>query len=229
MSVARKPSFPYLATILMLVGVVILCALGTWQLQRLSWKNNFIEQLDRAYAGERTQALDLNTEFSFGQVQGFFLSDEAVLVGPRTRDGEIGAHVIVPLAIDGGHTLFVNLGWSDADDVKAFEKLFRPAQAQSISFSGLLRASDWNSFTPENVPESDVWYRADPIDIANAKGLVKPVPYILYAERASYDFDGVFPNNERHYPNNNHMQYAFFWFSLAGVLFVIYVLRFLRS
>ena len=77
--------------------------------------------------------------------------------------------------------------------------------------------------------ENDIWYRPDIFQIATEKDLKNPIPFMMYADSASQKFDAQFPNNTRWQPNNNHAQYALFWFSLAGALIVIYVLRFLKK
>ena len=55
---------PVWGTILTVIGVVVLCTLGTWQLDRLAWKKDLIAKLDAAYASNQAGALDLKTDFS---------------------------------------------------------------------------------------------------------------------------------------------------------------------
>lgn len=216
---------PFWATLLTLCGVIILCALGSWQLQRLEWKRGIIAQLESAYAREGDQAPDFAANYSYGRVSGIFLPSKAILLGPRTRDGKIGNDLIVPLQMK-NETLLVNMGWTDA----ALDKLpIHHLESKNVSFTGLLRAPNWNRFTPENLPEKDIWYRADIDEIAAAKNLENPLDKIFYAESTNYKFDAAFPNNERWQPRNDHLQYAIFWFTLAGALVAVYALRFLRK
>ena len=218
---------PFWATTLTLIGVITLISLGTWQLQRLAWKNDLIEQLNTAYESENSATLDLENinpdGFTYGRVSGTFLPHKAILLGPRTRNKEIGHDLLVPLKVS-NRTLIINMGWTkySLDELPIYH-----LKNKNVWFEGLVRTPKWNSFTPENVPAENLWYKADINEIAEVKDLKSPYPFVLRAENASHKFDAAFPNNERLMPNNNHMQYALFWFSLALSLIVIYVLRFI--
>ena len=217
---------PFWATFLTLIGLCVLCGLGSWQLQRLTWKNDLISTLNKAYESPQHTPLDLQkitgSEFIYGQVDGIFMPNKALLLGPRTSNKEIGNDLLVPLQV-GQRTLLVNMGWTKHPlDEQPIDHL----QGKKVWFEGLIRTPKWNSFTPENIPEDDTWYSANIEQIAEAKALQAPFPFLLRAENASHKFDAAFPNNERLLPNNNHLQYAFFWFAMAGALASVYTLRF---
>jgi len=55
-----RRKLPFWATFLTLIGVIILCALGTWQVKRLAWKNDIVQKLHTAYASSGN-ALSFNT------------------------------------------------------------------------------------------------------------------------------------------------------------------------
>lgn len=222
----KKTKLPFWATFLTIAGVIVLCALGFWQVERLQWKQDFIQQLENAYENSQSDSIDLSSDFAYGHVDGDLLTDKAILRGPKTYRKKIGYDLIVPLQMD-DQTLLVNLGWTDQKDLKKLP--IHHAKNNYIHFWGLLRKPSWNGFVPYDDPEHDQWFRGSPDAVAQAKGLKNILPFILYAERSSYEFYGAFPNNERQYPNNNHLQYALFWFSMAGALLVIYALRFLRD
>lgn len=219
---------PFWATFFTILGIGILCALGTWQIQRLAWKNDIIARLDKAYETQGATALNLDTpphDYSYGRVKGRFLPDQAFLLGPRTQNKKIGNDLIVPLLID-KHTLFINMGWSDSP---LYKMPIRHLQGKNVWFEGLIVTPHWNSFTPQNEPDKDLWYRLDTREIATIKNLPDAYPFILRAEHASHKFDAAFPNNEKLYPNNNHLQYALFWFAMAIALLAVYILRFITG
>ncbi len=221
---------PFWATFLTIIGLIILCTLGTWQLQRLSWKNDLIQKLDSAYNQKAPQEINLwqktVPEFTYGYIKGTFLPDKAFLLGPPTMKNETpGLNLIVPIKTQ-DLTLLVNMGWTSTTlDKQPIHHL----KNKEITFHGLLKHSKWNIFTPQNQPENDVWYRLNINEISTAKNLENLYPATLIADRANYKFDAKFFNDDnqnRPAPNNNHLQYALFWFTMAAILSIIYILRF---
>ncbi|GJL85536.1 MAG: SURF1-like protein [Micavibrio sp.] len=220
---------PFWATLMSVLGIIVLCTLGSWQLQRLAWKTEIIAKLDAAYESENSKAIDIanfeDSDFTYGRVSGTFLPQKALLLGPKTKDKKIGYDLIVPLKQKKA-TILINMGWTEWE----LEELpIYHLKNKWVWFEGLARAPGWNSFTPENVPEEELWFKPDIDNIATIKNLKNPAPFMLYAEHASHKFDASFPNNARWSPNNNHLQYAIFWFIMALALAVIYGLRFLRK
>lgn len=224
-----KKTFPLTATILMLIAIAILCGLGTWQLKRLAWKQDIIAKLDAAYSSTiNPQPLSAkgiaNKDFTFGQITGQLIPAKAILMGPRTYDKKIGSHIIIPLVSQEGTTTLINLGWTDQKDLNTLSI----DQTKPITITGLARIPYWNSFTPDNSPETDEWYKPDIQEIAATKNLLNSAPYIVYAETLSRTVGKNLPNHTRWYPKNNHANYATFWFAMAGVLLIIYWIRFFK-
>ena len=222
---------PFWATLFTVLGVMVLCALGTWQLQRLAWKAELLEKLDKAYDAPITDpnvaGLDPD-QFFVVSIEGRFLFDAALLMGHVVVDGQAGQNMIVPLETDQG-VLLVDMGFNPQEDMLEEHKL-KPYRNKVLRFTGLLYKPEWNAFTPPNIPQDDIWYRADIEQIADAKSLAPVLPFMMRGQSVSPAFGDIdLPKNERLQPNNNHAQYALFWFSLALALIVIYALRFLRA
>jgi surfeit locus 1 family protein len=221
---------PIWATFLTIIGVIILCTLGTWQMQRLAWKNDMERQLQAAYEVPHKDSLrtkDLSEkEYVYGRVRGRLQTDKAILLGARVKDEKAGAELIIPLLMKDGSTLLVDMGFASGELKK---QPIHHLKNQKVWFEGITRKPSWNGFTPKNNPEKNVWYRADIDQIAEAKKLKKVVPYIFYAERASHKYDGAFPKNERFAPSNNHLQYAIFWYLMAAALVGVYYFRFVKK
>jgi len=86
--------------------------------------------------------------------------DHMIIVGPRTRDGTAGHHVIIPLVRSDGTTILVDRGFVSKD---ALEKFYKAVHAdEEVFVQGMLRVSQVrNSFTPDNHPEKGEWYWID--------------------------------------------------------------------
>jgi len=104
--------------------------------------------------------------------------DHTIIVGPRTRDGTAGYHVITPLVRSNGTTVLVDRGFVSKDAMEKFSKA--TSTDEEVFVQGMLRVSQVrNSFTPDNHPEKSEWYWID-IDamaehVGGEKSNVQPV------------------------------------------------------
>lgn len=224
--------FPVFATLFTILGVSILCGLGIWQLQRLEWKNGIVEKLDAEYRKDAQNthltSSDLEKTFDFkrGTLTGIYDFKNQVRVGPRVYDSLPGFHVITPLKLDDGSDVLVNRGW--VSEHWTFADEINPP-AGTVQVTGLLRPpSKDNPFRPENAPDKDQWYDADPEQIAAAKNLSRVHKYILYVEGSETD-NYPLPLPGRLAFENNHLYYAFFWFTMAGILVLVFIMRFVKK
>ncbi len=232
---------PFWATIFMLISVMILCALGLWQVDRLAWKQGIIAAIQEQQSIDPTQNhftpddLAVDHAFKRGTITGHFLHDKEIHLAPRMYDSIVGYHLFTPfkLAGDEGRILLVNRGWVP-NTMNMPEGSVIEFPAGEVSISGTIRKpAQANAFTPENHPDDGVWYHIDLGDVSKALGLTPVFPVMFYADNsglAGYGADDgryPLPVLVNAIPNNNHKQYAFFWFSMALVLVVVYGLRFI--
>ena len=221
--------FPWAATIAVTAAFAILCGLGVWQVKRLAWKAHILYDLNRAYGMDPPPVLNsddfLKAEsegdlFLNGRISGHFLPQWQFTVAPRTHDGKNGAHVYAPFRLDDGGTILVNRGWAP-------EGWKEPVSENHIVLEGLARQPDRiNLFVPPNRPDQGLWYSIRLPEIVRHTGIRNLAPYVFYAGSA----DGGYPigMDQNWQPDNNHLQYAIFWFTMAGLLLLIYGLRFIQ-
>jgi surfeit locus 1 family protein len=225
---------PVWATIFTVAGIAVLCGLGTWQVKRLAWKQDMIARLDGIYAAPAADnsALRAMSFAAPGDKAALFvgraalsgLYDEAhsILVGPRTRDGRRGYHLVTPLVLAGSAgektALLVNRGWVEA----------LPARGGgNVAVTGLLRHPERpNMFVPPNDPARGHWYSINIDEIAGGERALMPV--VLYADGETPAQPAIAYHAARPQLANNHRGYAVFWFTMAGVLALVYAARFLR-
>lgn len=231
---------PFWATAFTLIGMIILISLGTWQLERLKWKEDLISKITNAYAQKSQLPIDLEAiaaspEFTYGTLTGILKPDKAFLLGPpRIKNDIQGLDLIVPIEVKTRkttHTVLVNMGWTSAT---LKDQPIYTLQDTKITFNGLLRFFSWNAFTPPNNPQDDLWYRLDIPLISASKSLKNLYPAVLVADHSNHKFDAAFFGDGRiaeirKLPNNNHMQYALFWFAMAFALSTVYILRFIKN
>lgn len=206
-----KRHIPAIMTLLM---AVLLCGLGFWQLQRLDTKNLML--IGRDYKLARPLAdlpADIEREFARAwdfrhvRVTGRFLHDHQFLLKPRVKDGVQGFDVVTPLRRADGSAVFVNRGF--ATD-KTLQDMPRPAG--TVTIEGLGRLPRKGLFTPDNDAAAGNWYWADTAAMAEVLKITAAAPVLVYVDKTVPEVP------------NNHLQYAFFWFGMAGVLVVIYTI-----
>ncbi|KAJ7361529.1 mitochondrial protein required for respiration [Mycena albidolilacea] len=139
--------------------------LGTWQLQRLQWKVNLIDELEEKLqlpplSLPKRINLSVIPEFVFRKVflRGRYDHAHSMLAGPSTREGVHGAHVLTPLIREDGSTIIVDRGFISKDlDLQSV-----PQDTSEVEITGMLRTSqERNTFTPDNHPERGEWYWKD--------------------------------------------------------------------
>lgn len=226
---ARRPAA--LAALLGLAALALLgfLALGVWQVQRLAWKQQLIERVERHANGTPAaapgpsdwQAITRDAdEYRRVAVQGHFDHDRETLVRATTALGA-GYWVITPLRADAGFWVLVNRGFVPPE---ARESATRAAQAPTGAQQvvGLLRLTEpGGGLLQRNEPAQGRWYSRDVHAIAQARGLSgHPVaPYFIDevadpARAASWPRPGL---TVLHF-SNNHLVYAVTWFALAAMM-----------
>lgn len=228
MKARRK--MPVSALIFLLICITILCSLGTWQIQRLHWKNALIQAIDLQYmisslprylGADAFLKLPLQTPpMIYGTVQGRFRHDLEMRVGPRTHDGQPGYHLITPLSLeDKSGMILVNRGWVPLDKAEPSTRPEDVNMKDIVTLVGLARLPDKpNFFTPDNDPEHHVWYSINPKQMSEAASLQNIPDAVFYVEvQNNPDLKGPYPvtTATRMTLHNNHLQYAIFWFTMA--------------
>jgi surfeit locus 1 family protein len=212
-------------------AVLILIALGGWQVQRLHWKEGLIAQRDAAViappiAPPRSLDEARGLEFRHIAAEGVFRNDKERYLAASSDSGEPGYQVLTPLVMSDGRTMFVNRGFVPSE-LKDPAKRAAGELDGSRRVVGLLRlppATKPSFFLPDNRPDLNLWFWVDLPEMAKTAGVAAPVPFYVDADKTPNP--GGWPKGgitSLDLPND-HLQYAITWFSLAVALIVIYVL-----
>ncbi|PWN27132.1 hypothetical protein BDZ90DRAFT_232691 [Jaminaea rosea] len=176
-----KPDRPpwYRSPTLLLLGFmpIFTFGLGVWQIKRLGWKLNLIEELEWKLKKEpiglpKNINLSVLPSFDFRLVSlsGHFDHSRVMFLGPRVREGTIGYHVVVPFMRDGGgDEVMVDRGFVSEKSLIGEGSQRRLKKDESVAPTGhvtltalLPRISPPNYFTPPNEPQNNRWFHADP-------------------------------------------------------------------
>lgn len=207
------------AVILGIVGTAVLLALGTWQVQRLEWKEALIAAIEGRLAAEPVPlprdpdpAADAFLRVALaGRIAG-----EPLHVLTSVKPEGPGYRVVAPFETE-GRRILVDLGYIP-EERKA--EALRP-EPRSVAVVGALHWPEGgDAFTPVPDLGRNIWFVRDIEPMAAAAGTE---PLMVVAE--AHDL-GAWPRALRlgiDLPNN-HLGYAITWFSLAAVWAVMSVL-----
>jgi len=204
--------------------LAVLLGLGTWQVERLHWKQGVLAQIARAEAGPANPLPAMPEPYTKVQVTGHLRDDLSVSYGAEVRDTpagtQLGAYLIEPLERDDGDAILVDRGWVPN---KRPAPIARPEG--DVTLEGYVRPSDTPGlYSATDNPAIRQFYTLNATAIGAALGLRQVAPFILVAlgpaplER--------YPDPARHLPRppNDHLSYAITWYGLAIALVVIFVL-----
>jgi surfeit locus 1 family protein len=199
------------------VALVVLLSLGTWQVQRLAWKNAWIEQL-RAGEAAPPEALPLRIAdpaalaFRRFTATGTFAHDKAVILGIAERNRQIGAFLATPLLRPGADPLWIVRGWVPFPPTPTV-----PEPAGEVSVTGFLMLPERRGwFTPDDRPAERRFWAMQPALMADAVGLAPPSPFALALVGPAGE--PPVPQRRPPQPRNDHLGYAITWYGLAAAL-----------
>ena len=232
----RRRLLPALAGLAAVAAFSAFVALGTWQVQRRSWKLDLIARAEQRVTAapiaapgpaEWPKVSAARDEYRHVRLAGRFDHDRETVVQASTELGS-GFWVLTPLRRDDGTVVLVNRGFVPPGlRERAKRREGEPSGATTIT--GLLRISEPGGAWPRhNDALADRWYSRDVDAIAKARALAAVAPYFVDADAApiaaratrgvpagsSQPIGGLTVTS---FPNN-HLVYAITWFALAAMV-----------
>jgi surfeit locus 1 family protein len=219
-----------------LLGVAILAALGTWQLQRKAWKEGLIATLEQRFAAaplplpppEAWPALvSADMEFRRVRFTAAFLHEEEALVyagsSALRRDAAgPGYWVFTPARLADHALVIVDRGFVPEGRQDPARRPQGRIQGP-LEVVGVLRWPEHPAwFSPPPDVAHNLWFVRDPVAIAAVKGLGAVAPF--YVEQESPQPPGGLPSPAKLEVNlpNNHAQYMMTWYGLAAALAAVF-------
>jgi len=218
--------------VLLLAVLAILLALGTWQVERLHWKEALLADIETRRAAPPVPLADIEAmaaaggdiEYRTVTVTGRFLNNKERHFF-ATYDGAPGFYVYTPLQLADGRFVFINRGFVPYDN-KEPEMRMQGQLTGEQSVTGLARArlSGKPSFVvPDNDIAKNIFYWKDLDAMIASDGLPsdEALPFFIDADNTP---------NPKGMPiggvtlidlPNNHLQYALTWYGLAAALVAV--------
>ncbi len=214
-------------------GILILLALGSWQVHRLMWKNEINSFRQDRSESTLVELPDVVEDiggvlFKPVWVEGEFLHEQEMFLAARSYRSNPGYHVITPFKLLNGSMVLINRGWIPLKLRDPKERLAGQINGK-VRVQGLVTGEDTPGWmTPDNVPTENFWYWIDLDSLALHAG-IEPISFIVDAD--SSPNPGGFPigGQTRTELRNEHFQYAVIWYALALCLGGISFLMLRRS
>jgi len=208
--------YKFLFTIFVIFFISVFIALGSWQLVRLNWKLELINQIETSLNNEPTALSDsIKKNYLRIKTDGLINYENQIYLYNLNEKGEPGFEVVSPLVVNNKNYL-LNRGWIPFE--KKHDMIINKVDESNI-IGILKKQTKANMFKPKNDILGNYWFTLDREDIFKFTGK-KFSPYIIYLSN----------NNELPKPNlitanisNNHKKYAITWFSLTISILLIYL------
>ncbi|MES2984182.1 MAG: SURF1 family protein [Pseudomonadota bacterium] len=204
-------------------------AAGSWQLDRLRWKEQLIADVASAHEKPPLTALPaddaaLSTmQFANVTLRGTWVPGVEFHLAPRYWRDQFGYALISPFKLADGRLLLVNRGWVPGT-MKLAEKRPTTAVKGPATIRGMVRVGpERGTFTPVSQPEKNIWFGRDIADMAAHANLKNVMPVMV---------DLVGTQDIKHLPipsdgtirlRNDHLGYVFTWWGIALGILVIFV------
>ncbi|MDT8328416.1 MAG: SURF1 family protein [Roseovarius sp.] len=195
-----------------LAGAAVLVALGSWQLDRLAWKEAILADIRAQISAPPTvlpDRPDINDHRHLPvEVRGT-LGDTALRV--LVSQKQIGAGYRLISAFDtGARRVLLDRGFISVND-----PLPAPPAGMIEVIGNLHWPDERLSSTPENDVAKNIWFARD---LAPMADLLGTEPYLIVARKISVTEPGVtpLPLDISGIPND-HLNYAITWYSLAVI------------
>ena len=230
---AKSPMLLWLS-LLTLVATVILIGLGSWQWQRLNWKEDLIRKIENRATG---------SEHNLSEVQSFWNRDRDVeFYRIRVRGtfdhtkelhfyaldaGRPGWRIVAPLELPDATLVFVDRGFVPLELKSATARTEGQISGKS-DITGIVREyeAERGLFVPANDLARNEWYWRSQLEMSEASlepaKRDKVLPFLI--ESDDLKLAGGWPKGgvTRLSLPNRHFQYALTWWGLALTLIVVY-------
>ncbi|MFY0597442.1 MAG: SURF1 family protein [Cognatishimia sp.] len=209
-----------------ILGTAILLWLGTWQVQRLAWKESVLAEINARIADAPVsipQSPDAKADrYLPVEGEGQITTDEIHVLASSKKTGAI--YRVVSAFETDGRRLMVDRGW-----IKPNQKDTPRASFETHIIGNLHWPDEIDSYTPAPDVGKNIWFARDVAAMAEVLN-AEPILIVLRENTANNTDVTPFPVTASGIPND-HLQYAVTWFGLAlvWVSMTLYYLRRMRT
>jgi surfeit locus 1 family protein len=218
--------------VLVLVALAILLSLGTWQMQRLHWKEDLLAAITERRAAPPVELAAIEAMAKSGEdvdyrtvrVTGTYLNNKERHFF-ATYEGRTGYYVYTPLQLGDGRVLLVNRGFVSFERKEPeMRKQGQLTGEQTVTGLARVKLADKPSWVvPDNDVAKNIFYWKDLDVMASSVGLdpTRTVQFFVDADATPSPGGMPIGGVTQFDLPNNHLQYAVTWYGLAAALVVV--------
>ena len=196
--------------------ILTLLSLGFWQIYRLNWKLELIEQIENSLKNNPVELSSVEKKnYLRIKTSGEIDFDKQIYLYNLNDAGKPGFEVINPIKI-GDENYLINRGWIPFKK-KSLPEINLVDQNQIVGT--LMLQTKPSTFKPENDIEKNYWFTLNREDISKFTGR-NFSEYVIYLNG---DYKIPKPRVITAKISNNHKKYAITWFSMAISILLIYL------
>jgi len=198
--------------------IILLFSLGTWQLIRLNWKQQLIEDISVSINKPAFEVSDLAQVKSFQNIKlSGDLFKKNYFIYQLNEKGKYGFNLISLMKVNENYSVLIQRGWINSikDEYKFNlnnEQYKLSGRVENIKPKGF--------FTPNNDTNLEFKYYID-VGLLETINKVKIYPFILIQTSKDGQFENI-KNLQNLNIANNHLQYAITWFVLGFCILIAF-------
>ena len=215
----------FLFQLFVIFFITIFCALGTWQLYRLQWKLEIINEITAGLNSSPIEYSNLiKKNYQKVNAKGKFNFDEQIYLYSLNNTGKPGYDVITPFKTNNNENVLVNRGWISKELKGSPDINFKKGSEQKIV--GFLRKIyEPNMFKPANDIANNVWFSINFEDLNKVTGK-EFNKFVIFLEDSQVKIP--LPKKISIDVPNNHLKYAITWYAISTSI-IFYYLYFRRK
>ena len=200
--------------------------LGVWQLYRLNWKNDLIDNINNSINAPKN--FDNNEQYeeliTVNLSNDFDFIENLIFLESKTQQGRVGYHAVLPLTYNNNFFSVINLGWVSDKDPEKIKNILEEIKNQDSFYAYTRHLVDKRQFfVPENQLDDNVWFSILKSDLERhyKSNFNSRYYFVLFDPRIKPDI------NPLAFLRNNHLNYSITWFllSLSSAIMILIIRR----
>jgi len=214
-------------TVFFLFVSLLTFTLGCWQLYRLSWKNDLIDNINSSITNPELfsqEIIDYNELTAVKLNNKYKAINQPIFIESKTYQNKVGYHAIIPLFFNDEFYSILNLGWFANKNDNNVEKIINQFnQKRDVIVYLRFLTSKKNLFVPENNLDTNTWYSINHDDLEKyfQDDIISPYYFVLLDSEIKFDTNPIV------FLRNNHLNYSITWFllSLSSIVMLLIIRR----